>query len=103
MEGIPKYTDEERETKLKQTLEKSLRLTSKLVRRMDKNSVSDEEEEEEADFSLSSERRLRKRKVAGSFREESKSDDDIPLSKRANKEKRENTKLLFSVFVLQII
>ena len=90
MEGIPKYTDEERETKLKQTLEKSLRLTSKLVRRMDKNSVSDEEEEE-ADFSLSSERRLRKRKVAGSFREESKSDDDIPLSKRANKEKRENT------------
>ena len=61
MEGIPKYTDEEREAKLKQTLQKSLRLTSRLVQSMDKNSEDGESEEEE-DFSFSSERRMRKRK-----------------------------------------
>ena len=90
MEGIPKYTEEEREAKLKQTLQKSLRLTSRLVQSMDKNSEDGESEEEE-DFSFSSERRMRKRKQASSFREESESDDDIPLSQRAKKRKRENT------------
>ena len=83
MEGTPKYTEEEREAKLKQTLEKSLRLTSRLVRRMDKNSEGESEEE----FSLG-ERRLRKRKPAASF-SESESDDDIPLSQRATKRKGE--------------
>ena len=76
LEGTPKYTEEEREAKLKQTLEKSLRLTS-----MDKNSEGESEEE----FSLG-ERRLRKRKPAASF---SESDDDIPLSQRATKRKGE--------------
>ena len=78
MEGTPKYTEEEREAKLKQTLEKSLRLTS-----MDKNSEGESEEE----FSLG-ERRLRKRKPAASF-SESESDDGIPLSQRATKRKGE--------------
>ena len=92
LEGIAKYTDEEREAKLKQTLQKSLRLTSRLVQRMDKNSEGEsEEEEEEEDFSFTSERRLRKRKPAGFIREESESDDDIPLSQRAKKRKRENS------------
>ena len=91
LEGIAKYTDEEREAKLKQTLQKSLRLTSRLVQRMDKNSEGESEEEEEEDFSFISERRLRKRKPAGFIREESESEDDIPLSQRANKRKRENT------------
>ena len=87
MEGAPKYTEEEREAKLKQTLEKSLRLTSKLVKRMDNNTESEEEEEV---FSFG-ERRLRKKKPVESFREKSESDDDIPLSQRIKKRKREDT------------
>merc|ERR1719500_1818311 len=63
LEGVPKYTEEEREAKLKQTLEKSLRLTSKLVKRMDNNSESEEEEE----VSSFGERRLRKKKPVESF------------------------------------
>ena len=91
LEGAPKYTEEEREAKLKQTLEKSLRLTSRLVRSMDKNSDGESEGEDEEEELSFGERRLRKRKPAGSFREKSESDDedDIPLSQRARKRKKE--------------
>ena len=78
-EGVPKYTQEERERLLKKTLEKSLRLTSRLVRGMDQDS----EEEEESSFTG---RRLRKRKPLCSLEEESGGDYELSVSKRVKEE-----------------
>ena len=39
LEGVAKYTEKEREALLKKTLEKSLRLTSRLVRAMDQEEM----------------------------------------------------------------
>ena len=79
LEGVPKYTQEERERLLKKTLEKSLRLTSRLVRGMDQDS------EEEEEFSCTG-RRLRKRKPLCSLEEESEGDDELPVAKKAKEE-----------------
>ena len=78
LEGVAKYTEKEREALLKKTLEKSLRLTSRLVRAMDQ-----EEMESDDELSLAERSRRKRRRPKGSLAEDSDSDDDVPLSKRS--------------------
>merc|ERR550519_2559684 len=47
IEGKPKYTQRQRERKLKQTLAKSIKLTENLLKRMDKDSDDEEDIDDE--------------------------------------------------------
>jgi len=84
-EGDARCTPEEREAKLMETLAKSLRLTSQLVRCMDKDSGGESEEEEELSLA---ERRRRRKEVEQDGESDRFDKTKGPLSKRLPKRKR---------------